>query len=355
MVKKSWLESSLSPTPHQQWPRHLSFFPFLLLLLLLLHSFPLPHLLRRRRGALSALRRAIAAHRYALPARRRATPRARPPSRRPLPLCAPHRPLRRRLLHLRRRGRGVPPPLCRPRPPPRHLRLQLSHPRPRLLLLRSPRPRLALALDLFLLMLRSHLRPNEFTFPFALKSAAALDLLPLGHQIHSSLLKSGLFPSNVFCASALLDLYVKLATLGDARLVFDRIPHRTAVTWNSMICAYAQNGFLEEALRLMDSMAESGLDVGVTSWNSIVAGCVRFGDVELALDVLGEMISVGGVGPNPATFNTMLSLIPFVPSLDRIKELHAFALRNVEVVGFDSVDIDRLWSSIASGYASMDA
>ncbi|XP_073001445.1 pentatricopeptide repeat-containing protein At4g19191, mitochondrial-like [Typha latifolia] len=207
------------------------------------------------------------------------------------------------------------------------------------------------ALDLFLEMAQLGLTPNEFTFPFVLKSCAALSLLHLGLQIHAHLAKSGLFRSNVFCGSALLDFYVKVGSLGDALLLFDRIPERNVVTWNSMISAYIQDGFLEEALRLMGSMADAGLEVGVTSWNSVIAGCVRLGDVDLALKMLGEMVSDGRVGPNAATFNTLLSVIPMIQYLERLKQLHGFALRNAGAVDFDPIDFDRLCSAVASGYA----
>ncbi|XP_038982919.1 pentatricopeptide repeat-containing protein At4g21065-like [Phoenix dactylifera] len=208
-----------------------------------------------------------------------------------------------------------------------------------------------LALLLFLKMLASGLRPNEFTFPFVLKSSALLGFLDLGRQLHAMLLKAGLFLANVFCASALLDLYVKLAPLGEACRMFDRIPHRNAVTWNSMISAYAQNGFLEKGLELLHTMVESGLEVDVSSWNSIIAGCVRLGDAELSLEMLGEIISSGSMEPNSATFNTLLPVIPSIPSLSRLKELHGFSLRNGERVLADPVAIDRLSSAITAGYA----
>jgi len=50
------------------------------------------------------------------------------------------------------------------------------------------------------------------------------------------------------------------------------------------------------------------------SWNLVISGCVRLGDVELALKVLGPVFSL--VRPNLATFNTLLSVIPDIACLD---------------------------------------
>ncbi|XP_042387663.1 pentatricopeptide repeat-containing protein At4g16470-like [Zingiber officinale] len=209
-----------------------------------------------------------------------------------------------------------------------------------------------LALDLFFEMLDAGFFPNEFTFPFVLKSCALLGLFDLVQQIHADLVKTGLLASNVFCAGALLDVYVKNSSFGDACQLFDRMPHRNEVTWNAMLTACAQNGFLDRCLEMLDTMVESRVEVGIVSWNSIVAGCVRHGDLEFALESLSIMLYFGSFKPNVATFNTLLPLIPTIPSLDRLKELHVLFYRSiVDRIDIDPISADRVWSAIAAGYA----
>lgn len=116
-----------------------------------------------------------------------------------------------------------------------------------------------------------------------------------------------------------------------------------------MISGVVGAGSVEMGLEMLDLMESLDLDVGASSWNSVIAGCVRSGDAELAMRVLGQM--VGSVRPDSATFNTVLSVIPDVLRLDWLKELHGFAVRNVGVVGVDRIDEERLWSAIAAGYA----
>ncbi|KAM0933870.1 putative tetratricopeptide-like helical domain superfamily [Dioscorea sansibarensis] len=208
------------------------------------------------------------------------------------------------------------------------------------------------SLSLFLRMLPLGLRPNEFTFPFVLKSSSSLSLLPLGLQLHSLLLKSGLLLSNPFCACALLDLYSKLAPLPHALNLFDRIPQPNLPACNSILSALARNTLLRDCFQLLDVMQTWGFDPpGPSSWNSIIAGCVQAGDIELALQVLRLMLNT--VRPSPATFNTLLPVIPDLRYLETLKMLHGFALRVMEFVDFDPVDEDRLWSAIAAGYASL--
>lgn len=115
---------------------------------------------------------------------------------------------------------------------------------------------------------------------------------------------------------------------------------------------YAQDGFLDEAFELMVAMEESGVPIGASTWNAVIAGCVRAGNGELAIELLGKMVSVGGVVPNVATFNTVLHVISVLRGVDVLRELHAFVLRNAEVVGLGPVDLDRLQESLAAGYMS---
>ncbi|ONK78948.1 uncharacterized protein A4U43_C01F1320 [Asparagus officinalis] len=207
----------------------------------------------------------------------------------------------------------------------------------------------SLSLSLFLSLLSSNLQPDEFTFPFVLKSSTHLNSLSLGQQLHTHLVKSNLLFTNVFCDSALLGLYVKIGSFDDAVKVFDRMHERSVATWNSMISGFVRNGRLEKGLEMLDLMESLGFEVGVSSWNSVIAGCVWLGEVELALNVLGKMVE--DVRPNHATFNTLLPVISEISTLDLLKEFHGFAVRNVGVVDISPVDEERLWSAIAAGYA----
>ncbi|KAK8944247.1 Pentatricopeptide repeat-containing protein [Platanthera zijinensis] len=214
------------------------------------------------------------------------------------------------------------------------------------------------AVRFFLHMLHTGLRPNEFTFPFILRSSSLLGLFFLGRQLHSLILKFGLFPQNIFCATALLDLYSKLAPLSDAHKLFDRIPNRNEVTWNSMISALGEKELLESGLQVLEMMEDDGFEVSVCSWNSLLAGCVRGGNIPLVLKILGEMAaSSSSVTMNAATFNTLLPAIPNILSLKELKALHGFALRRLSIAMATLIDKDRLWSALTAAYSfhrSMD-
>ncbi|WOL11625.1 hypothetical protein Cni_G20389 [Canna indica] len=113
------------------------------------------------------------------------------------------------------------------------------------------------ALSLYYQMLGCGLVPDNFTFPFVLKACSALSALESGREIHDLVVRNR-WESDVFVGAALIDMYAKCGCVDDARGVFDRMPNRDVVLWNSMIAAYAQNGHPAEALLLCRDMVARG-------------------------------------------------------------------------------------------------
>ena len=60
--------------------------------------------------------------------------------------------------------------------------------------------------------------------------------------------------------SSLVDFYGKCGVLDDAKKVFEEIPERNVVTWNSMLVGCVQNGLNEEALEVFYDMRIDGVE-----------------------------------------------------------------------------------------------
>eukprot|EP01018_Ginkgo_biloba_P019597 Gb_25048 [translate_table: standard] len=134
------------------------------------------------------------------------------------------------------------------------------------------------ALTLFYKMQRTGMQPNPFTLSSVLPSCANLAALEHGKEVHKEIIRSG-FQSNLFLASALVDMYVKSGSVENARNVFDKMPERNVVSWNAMIAGYAQNGCIDKALDLFEKMPERT----VVSWTAMIAGYAQNGRVDEAL------------------------------------------------------------------------
>ncbi|XP_057982452.1 putative pentatricopeptide repeat-containing protein At3g13770, mitochondrial [Malania oleifera] len=114
------------------------------------------------------------------------------------------------------------------------------------------------ALDLFVQMLRSGTKPNEFTFATVLTSCLGAFGLDQGRQVHSLIIKNN-FDTHMYVGSSLLDMYAKSGRIHEAREVFEGLPERDVVSCTAIISGYAQLGLDEEALDLFRKLQKEGM------------------------------------------------------------------------------------------------
>lgn len=179
--------------------------------------------------------------------------------------------------------------------------------------------------------------PDHYTFPCALKACSESDNLLLGMQTHAAVAKIG-HDSNLFTGNGLVAMYGRCGCLVEARRVLDEMPHKDAVSWNSMVAVYAQNGRFDDALgvcremELFNIKADAGTMASllpavtntsaknisfveelfmklakesVISWNVMVAVYMKNSMPALAVELYLEMES-RGMEPDAITFASVL-------------------------------------------------
>ncbi|CAL9780103.1 unnamed protein product [Musa acuminata subsp. burmannicoides] len=117
-------------------------------------------------------------------------------------------------------------------------------------------------------MLAAGLRPTRFAFA-PLLSLPSLDL-DRGIQLHSLILKSGFLHADPFSGTALLGLYARNGRLDDAFGLFEEMPTKTVVTWNSTIAAFSRRGFVEESMFLFRRLLGTGMGLTECSFLGIL-------------------------------------------------------------------------------------
>jgi len=96
--------------------------------------------------------------------------------------------------------------------------------------------------------------------------------LNVGIQIHALISKSPL-ACDVYMGSALVDMYSKCRRPLDAQKLFEGMPEKNVVSWNSLITCYEQNGPAVEALVLFVRMMECGMEPDELTLASVVSAC----------------------------------------------------------------------------------
>lgn len=167
-------------------------------------------------------------------------------------------------------------------------------------------------------MLQASLRPNNYTFPFLLQACSKALAIVDGVQIHTHIVKLG-FEEDVYIRNALIHFYSTCHELGESRRVFDESPgRRDVVSWNAILAGYARDGQVDICEKLFDEMPERD----AISWSTMIMGYVQGGKLEEGLGLFREMRDKGIV-PNEAALVTALSASAQLGLLEHGREVHS--------------------------------
>ncbi|KMZ57186.1 putative Pentatricopeptide repeat-containing protein [Zostera marina] len=119
----------------------------------------------------------------------------------------------------------------------------------------------------------------------ALNNCARSSSSHAGRRIHCQVLKTGFLFSNQYIATALLDVYCKCKRYLDADNLFDEMPIRNVVAWNSMIHGYSRSEFPVSSLELLGKMGINGMSPTAFTLSSVVSACAIVGDVKMGMAV----------------------------------------------------------------------
>ncbi|KAG6656266.1 hypothetical protein I3843_04G009900 [Carya illinoinensis] len=233
------------------------------------------------------------------------------------------------------------------------------------------------ALSAFKQMVDKGIRPDNFTYPSVLKACGEKLDLGFGREVHN-FINSNSVEWNLFVHNALVSMYGRFGEIDVARSLFDKMPEKDEVSWNTMISAYASRGLWGKAFELFENMRMTGIEVDIITWNTIASGCLRMGNFKGALDLLSQMIAFG-IHLDSVAIIIGLGACSHIGVIKLGKEMHGSAIRSCND-GFDNVKnalitmysrckdlrhayiLFRLienkslvtWNSMLSGYSHMD-
>ncbi|KAJ1272625.1 hypothetical protein BS78_06G217600 [Paspalum vaginatum] len=222
------------------------------------------------------------------------------------------------------------------------------------------------AMDLFIRLLGSKEVPLDVvTFLSAITAASQSQDGRLGQQLHGYLIKGMHTNLPVILGNALVVMYSRCGNVQTAFELFDHLPEKDIVSWNTMITAFVQNGFdLEGDLQigkqahgylirhgiegeglesyLIDMYTKSGcIEIAQrvfdgygnvkrdeVTWNAMIAGYTQSGQPEQAISAFQEMLEAG-LEPTSVTLASVLPACdPLGGGLCVGKQIHCFAVRH---------------------------
>ncbi|XP_010923948.1 pentatricopeptide repeat-containing protein At3g49740 [Elaeis guineensis] len=138
-------------------------------------------------------------------------------------------------------------------------------------------------------MQKAGIEPDEFTYGSLLAcSRIAADV----KMIQALVIKNGFITSTEDC-NAIISAYAKCGEIASSYQVFNEMPSRNIISWNSIISGYVLSGFPVRSLEIFSALIKSRLM------------------------------------PNSYTLSTVLSTCATMPARKHGKEVHAYILRDV--------------------------
>lgn len=110
-------------------------------------------------------------------------------------------------------------------------------------------------------------------------------------SVHGFILRRGWLMEDVVIGNAVVDMYAKLGNIDSARIVFEGLPIRDVISWNTLITGYAQNGLASEAVEVYDMMKEcKEVTPNQGTWVSILPAYSHLGALQQGMKVHGRVI-----------------------------------------------------------------
>lgn len=145
----------------------------------------------------------------------------------------------------------------------------------------------------FLIRMRyDDVAPVVYNYTYLLKVCGDVGEIRRGKEIHGQLIVNG-FSLDLFAMTGVVNMYAKCGQIDEAYKMFDRMPERDLVSWNTIVAGFAQNGFAELALDLVTRMHEEGRRGDFITIVSILPAVANVGSLRIGKAVHGYAMRAG--------------------------------------------------------------
>ncbi|CAN4113483.1 unnamed protein product [Withania somnifera] len=170
--------------------------------------------------------------------------------------------------------------------------------------------------------------PNEVTMVNVISAYLHSGGIKVDKMLHGLVLKIGV-TDFIHVSTNLLHLYCLSGCLKDASVLFNEMPEKNVVSWNVMLNGYTKAG----QVNLAKEVFEQIVDKDVVSWGTMVDGYLQTARLNEAVDVYCEMLCNGQL-PNDVMIVDLLSSCGQVMSNFEGRQFHGVAVK----MGFDLLD-----------------
>lgn len=166
------------------------------------------------------------------------------------------------------------------------------------------------ALLLYARMQEQGILPNDSTLVSILEACGDMASFENGKRVHARIHGvDGGKPTEVVMSTALIDMYSKCGSMGDAQQVFDAVHTKDFLKWTVLITGYARQGSSELVFCMFKRMREEGVQPDEVTFLIVLTACSHVGLVSRGLKYFEVMITEHGICPSEKHHNCMINLL----------------------------------------------
>ncbi|KAJ0960725.1 hypothetical protein J5N97_001374 [Dioscorea zingiberensis] len=140
--------------------------------------------------------------------------------------------------------------------------------------------------------------------------------------------------------NAILDMYGKCGALTEARVIFEEMNRRDAVSWNAIIAALEQNERYEETLLCFAEMLRCGMEPDEFTYGSVLKACASLESLDFGVKVHDKIIKCG-LGFDSFIGSALVDMYCKCSAMEEAMKLH----NRMEMQTMIS------WNAITSGFS----
>ncbi|KAK7272750.1 hypothetical protein RJT34_29566 [Clitoria ternatea] len=145
------------------------------------------------------------------------------------------------------------------------------------------------ALILYSDMLSRCVKPGNFTFSMTLKACSDSGNTRVGRAIHAQIVKHDGEADQVV-NNALLGFYVECGNFDEVLRVFEVMPQRNVVSWNTMVAGFAGQGSVFETLDAFRVMQREGMGFSWITLTTLLPVCAQITALHSGKEIHGQLM-----------------------------------------------------------------
>ncbi|XP_010236928.1 pentatricopeptide repeat-containing protein At2g17210 [Brachypodium distachyon] len=159
--------------------------------------------------------------------------------------------------------------------------------------------------------------PNSITMLSLLEACAYCAEMRASRCAHGVAIRSGLALERDV-SNALVDMYGKCGDIAASTSVFDMMPSKDVLTWNSMIGALGMNGRTLDALAILDRMEreDEGVNPNGITMLTVLSACAHGGLVEEGMACFERMTATYSLQPQVEHLSCVVDMLARVGDLE---------------------------------------